>query len=252
MDNKMLLAVEMGNSATDVALFRGEEILEIEHLPTLEATAAMVANLAERWQAAYECELIPVFASVVPPFIPPVKEALTQNAGRETIYVNTFRTDLIPLQVEQPHAVGVDRVVNAVAAIHLVGRPVLVTSLGTATTFEVIDAEGRYLGGAICPGVGISSEALTQRAALLAPIGWEKPELLIGKTTLEHMQSGTYYGTLSMLQGMTERLREALGCPAPLVGTGGYSHLLAAEGVFDVHEPHLGLKGLALIGRERS
>ena len=151
MSSELIMTVEMGNSATDVGLFQGDELIEAEHLPTMEAVAPMVGNLAERWRAAYEADLPAVFASVVPLHNRAVREELVKATGRDVIYVNSFRTEIIPLDVEQPQSVGVDRIVNSVAAIHLVGKPVLVTSLGTATTFEVIDAEGKYIGGAIAP-----------------------------------------------------------------------------------------------------
>ena len=252
MADELLMAVEMGNSATDVGLFRGDELIEVEHLPTVEAAAPMIGNLAERWRAGYETDMPAVLASVVPQYNRALREELAKATDRDVIYVNAFRTELIPLDVDQPQSVGVDRIVNSVAAIHLVGKPVLVTSLGTATTFEVIDGEGKYIGGAIAPGVGISAEALSIKAALLAPFEWRKPDRMIGKTTLEHMRSGSYYGTRAMLEGMVQRFREELGTRAPWVATGGFSRLLAEDGIFDHHEPYLGLKGLAIIGRARA
>lgn len=251
MNDSYFMAVEMGNSATDVGLFRNVELLEVEHYPTVGAVVPMVGGLAERWCAAVEAELTAVFASVVPEHNRAMREELVKATGKEVIYVNAFRTEILPLHVDQPQSVGVDRIVNSLAASRLVGKPVLVTSLGTATTFEVIDADGAYLGGAICPGVGISAQALSTKAALLAPFEWEKPESLIGKTTLDHMRSGSYYGTLAMLEGMTRRFREALGTHAPLVGTGGFSRLLASENIFDVHDPYLTLKGLSMIAQDR-
>jgi type III pantothenate kinase len=171
--------------------------------------------------------------------------------GVQPVMVEDFKTQLLPLKVDRPETVGVDRVVNAYAAVHLFGCPAIVVSLGTATTFEAISDQGEYLGGAIAPGVKISLEALTQRAALLPPGKLEKPRHIIAKNTLEHMQSGIYYGTCSLMEGMVKRFRNLLGETARVIGTGGISQLFADEGIFDHHEPLLTLKGLELIHRRR-
>ncbi len=251
MTGHFLMTVEVGNTTIDVGLFRDDELIEVENLPTLDAAAPMLGNLAERWRTGYEVELTAILASVVPTHNRPIREELAKATERDVVYVNAIRTGLIPLLVEQPQSVGVDRIVNSVAAVNLIGPPIIITSLGTATTFEAIDRDGQYIGGAICPGVGISAEALSQKAALLAPFAWEKPERLIGKTTLDHMRSGSFYGTISMIEGMVRRFRQEIGEEAQLVGTGGFSHLLAGEGIFQHHEPHLSLKGLAIIGRQK-
>ncbi|MGC9328700.1 MAG: type III pantothenate kinase, partial [Candidatus Hinthialibacter sp.] len=174
-----------------------------------------------------------------------------ERRGDSPMMVEDFKTDLLPLRVDRPETVGVDRIVNCYAVAHLFSVPAIVISLGTATTFEAISAHGEYLGGAIAPGVKLSLESLTQRTALLPPAVIEKPKDVIGKNTLDHMKSGVFYGALSMMEGMVKRFKLKLGDQTAVIGVGGLSALFADEGLFDYHEPHLTLKGLELIHRHR-
>jgi type III pantothenate kinase len=149
--------------------------------------------------------------------------------------------------------VGADRVVNAVAAYELYGRPrqapLIVVDFGTATTFDAITGRGEYLGGVICPGVQISADALFQRAARLPRVDVQKPRTVIGRTTVTSMQSGLFFGYVGMVDGIVARMRGELGEPrAYCVGTGGLAEIISAEtDTIELVNPDLTLIGLRMI-----
>jgi type III pantothenate kinase len=152
------------------------------------------------------------------------------------------------LSVDNPREVGPDRVVNAVAAQNLYGKPVIIIDLGTATTFDVVSREGDYLGGVIAPGIGISSEALFTRTAMLPRIELIRPKQVIGRNTISAMQSGIIFGYIDLIEGMLRRIEEQLGGKARVVATGGQAYPLAQEvATIDIINPDLTLIGLRLI-----
>lgn len=241
-----LLAIDIGNSRANLGLFAGETLVAHEFYPSSVDYVEKICDIAETWRREPGVEAV-ILGSVVPRLGELIATLLEQRSGLRPVFVEGFKTRLLPLLVDRPESVGVDRVINCYAAIHLYGAPALVVSMGTATTFEAISKDGEYLGGAIAPGVRVSLEALTQRTALLPPAVWKKPDRLIGKNTLEHMESGIYYGAVSLIEGMTRRFREELGDSLLVIGTGGISQVIAEEGVFDRHDLELTLKGLRLI-----
>ncbi|HKC63692.1 MAG TPA: type III pantothenate kinase, partial [Pyrinomonadaceae bacterium] len=136
----------------------------------------------------------------------------------------------------------------AVAAVHKYGAPSIVVDFGTATTFNAIDAQGRYLGGVITPGINISSEALFQRAARLPPVEIKRPETVIGSSTVGSMQSGLYYGYIGLVDGILKRMLEELGASTRVVATGGLASLIATGSEYiSTVDPTLTLEGLRLI-----
>jgi type III pantothenate kinase len=144
--------------------------------------------------------------------------------------------------------VGADRIVNAVAAFDAHGGPCIVVDFGTATTFDAISPRGEYLGGVICPGVGISAEALFQRAARLPRVDIVRPRNIIGKTTVTSMQAGLYYGYLALVEGIVTRMREELEGRAVVVATGGLAGLVVGESKLVDHvDPLLTLTGLRIL-----
>jgi type III pantothenate kinase len=149
---------------------------------------------------------------------------------------------------DSPGDVGADRIVNAVAAVSRHGAPVIVVDFGTATTFDVVNDRGEYVGGVICPGIGISATALFQNAARLPRVEVRSPGVVIGRSTVTSMQSGLYFGYASMVEGLLERIRGELGGTARIVATGGLADLLAPEiPSIEAVEPTLTLLGLRLI-----
>jgi type III pantothenate kinase len=152
--------------------------------------------------------------------------------------------------MDNPREVGADRIVDAIAAHHLYGGPVIIVDMGTATTFEVVSRGGDYLGGAIAPGIMSSSEALFQRAAMLPRIELAPPGKVIGTNTIDAMKSGVVYGYVGLVEGMVQRIQKELGAKVKVVATGGFSGLIAREtSVIDEVNPDLTLIGLRLVYR---
>jgi type III pantothenate kinase len=150
--------------------------------------------------------------------------------------------------MDNPREVGTDRIANAAAAHHLYGGPVVITDLGTATTFDVVSKEGDYMGGAIAPGMGTASEALFMRAAKLPRVELVRPKHAIGTNTIAAMQSGVIFGYVALVEGMIARIEKELGQSAKVVATGGFAELIAREtAVINVVNPNLTLVGLRLI-----
>jgi type III pantothenate kinase len=154
----------------------------------------------------------------------------------------------MPILYEAPREVGADRIVNAVAAFDAYGGPCIVVDFGTATTFDAISARGEYLGGAICPGIGISAEALFQRAAKLPRVEITRPKSVIGRNTVGSMQAGLYYGYLGLVEGIVTRMRQELAGKPIVVATGGQaSLLLSGVAIVDHVDPFLTLTGLRIL-----
>jgi type III pantothenate kinase len=152
------------------------------------------------------------------------------------------------IRLDNPREVGPDRVVDAVAAQNLYGKPVIIIDFGTATTFDVVSKEGDYLGGAIAPGIVIATEALYTRTAALPRIGLSHPKQVIGKNTISAMQSGIIFGYIELIEGMIRRIEQELGSKAKVIATGGQAYLLAEEiPAIELVNPDLTLIGLRLI-----
>ena len=152
------------------------------------------------------------------------------------------------IKYDNPREVGADRIVNAVAAYELYGGPVIIIDFGTATTFCGVDKKGNYLGGAICPGIGISTEALVQRTAKLPRIEIRRTERVICRNTVESMQAGVFYGFVGQVEGLVARMRKELGAHAKVVATGGLAVVIGpSTKSIDVVEPMLTLEGLRII-----
>ena len=187
-------------------------------------------------------------SSSVPPLTGVVREMTARHFDVPTVVVGPGVRSGMPIRYENPREVGPDRIVNAVAALDLYGAPTIVVDLGTATTFDVISAAGEYLGGAIVPGVEISLDALTSRAASLRRIELtEAPRHVIGRTTAGSLQSGVIFGTAAMTDGMCERIEEELG-PATIIATGGLGSIVVPHARrVTAYEPWLTLHGLRLL-----
>jgi type III pantothenate kinase len=152
------------------------------------------------------------------------------------------------IRYENPKEVGADRIVNAVAAIELYGPPLIVVDFGTATTYDYIDEHGQYIGGAIAPGIGISTEALYQRAAKLPRIELSKPKDVIGRNTVNSMRSGIIYGYIGQVDGIVKRIIQETGTNPKVIATGGFAELIASESS-TIHEVNqlLTLTGLRIL-----
>ncbi len=153
----------------------------------------------------------------------------------------------VPLLYDNPREVGSDRVVNALAAYHLYGGPAIVVDFGTSTNFDVVSARGEFLGGALAPGIEISVDALAARGARLFKVELTRPRSVIGKSTVEALQSGLLYGFAGQVDGIVRRIVAELGAPTRVIATGGLATLVIGESeTIDAHEPDLTLIGLRL------
>ncbi len=185
--------------------------------------------------------------SVVPPALFPLRGACTKYFGLEPFVLQAGVKTGLKVRYRNPHEVGADRIAGAVAAsLRRPGRNVLVVDCGTATTFDAVTASGEYLGGAILPGIGISVDALAGRTAKLPTIEIARPGPVLGRSTIESIQSGVYHGHVGAIRHLVQELaREVFaGQPPAVIGTGGFARLLEPENLFDEIVPELVLLGL--------
>jgi type III pantothenate kinase len=253
----MLLTIDVGNSNIVLGVFEGAELIESWRLSTLRERTAdeigvWVAQLFQH--RALDPRRIHgiVMASVVPPLTGTLVTMAQRYFGLTPLNVDSSVDTGMTLKITYPAELGADRLVNAVAAHQLYGseprRPLIVVDFGTATTFDAVSPDGEYLGGVICPGVQISSDALFQRAARLPRVEVRRPCDVIGKTTVTAMESGLYYGYVSLVDGLVRRIRTELGANALCIATGGLAGVIAPEVDLIEHvDPDLTLQGLRMI-----
>jgi len=250
----MLLAVDVGNSTTVVGVFEGDQLTHHWRLSTVkrrtpDELAMVIAGVLELDGVAFGRG---VAGLVVGSVVPLATAALREMGARyldvdATVVEPGVRTG-IALRHENPRDLGADRIANAVAAQALYGGPAIVVDFGTATSFDVVDRDGAFIGGAIAPGVSTSSEALVARAARLPTVEPVAPPSAIGRTTVTALQSGIVYGAAGQVDGIIDRICQELGPGVTAVATGGLApSVLAACRNLDHHDPWLTLKGLRLV-----
>jgi len=192
-----------------------------------------------------------IISSVVPPVLIPIQHMCQRYFGIDPFVVGPGTKSGIAIHYDNPRDVGADRIVNAVAALdkyRKIGKPMIVIDLGTATTFDAILPSGDYLGGAIAPGISISSEALFNKTAKLPRIELIRPRKVICRNTVRSMQSGIMFGYVGLLEGIINRMKEELGGDVYVIATGGLANAMAADTkLIDVVEPFLTLDGLRIL-----
>jgi len=189
-----------------------------------------------------------ILSSVVPPVVPIWERVSSKLFGRSPQIVGPGMRTGMPVRYENPHEVGADRIVNAVAAFEIYGGPIIAVDFGTATTFDCISARGEYLGGVICPGIHISMEALFERASKLHRVEIARPKSVIGRTTTGALQSGLLYGYAGLVDSMVARIRRELGADTKVVATGGLARRIATESeAIDEVAPFLTHDGLRIL-----
>jgi type III pantothenate kinase len=253
----MLLAIDVGNTNIVLGVFDGETLVHGWRLQTLrERTSDELGLLVDGLFAHSRTERGQIrgviLGSVVPPLTGTIRSMVERYFGVRTIVVEPGVNTAMPILYDTPSEVGADRIVNGIAAWHRFGssggRPMIVVDFGTATTLDAISAKGEYLGGAICPGVTISADALFQRAARLPRIDVRKPSRVVGRTTVGAMESGLFYGYVGMVEGLVRRMDAELGGNAICVATGGLADVIAPETTLIHHvDPDLTLHGLRLV-----
>lgn len=263
----MLLAIDVGNTSIVFGVFAGKTLTASWRLSTHgkrtpdELGVIVLQMLQNRAIDVKQIDAV-ILCSVVPPLTGTVVEMVRNYVQRDALLVESGEQIGIAVLYENDKEVGADRLVNGVAAFELYGRQrgtaVIVVDFGTATTFDAISVAGEYLGGVICPGVQISADALFQRTALLSRVEIRRPSNVIGRTTTSSVQSGLYFGQISMIEGIVKRMRSELSKgngPSSLISehatciaTGGIAQLIAEEtGVFEMVDGDLTLHGLRII-----
>lgn len=254
----MLLVVDIGNTNIVLGTYDGDKLLHhwrvsTDRLKTGDEYGMLINNLFGFCGISMQNISAIIISSVVPPLVVPFTKMCQRYFGVEPLLVGPGIKTGIHIKYENPREVGADRIVNAVAAYVKYGGPLVIVDFGTATTFCAIAENGDYLGGAIAPGIGISTEALFQRAAKLPRIELVKPKNVICRNTVASMQSGIIYGFTGQVDEIVRRMQEEMGQDAFVVATGGLANMIAQEsGTINVVEHFLTLEGLRILYERNS
>ncbi|WP_123042715.1 type III pantothenate kinase [Cohnella candidum] len=249
----MILVVDVGNTNIVLGLYQNRELthhwrLSTNRSSTVDEYGVLITNLFQIANVkAQDIEGV-ILSSVVPPLMPTLERLFAKYVGKEPLIVGPGIKTGLNIRYENPKEVGADRIVNAVAGIEKYGAPLIVVDFGTATTFDYIDASGAYLGGAIVPGIGISAEALYQRAAKLPRIELSKPRMVVGRNTVAAMQSGIIFGYAGQVDGIVRRIFKEFDGKPRVIATGGLAELIADESeTIELVDPLLTLEGLRIV-----
>jgi type III pantothenate kinase len=249
----MLLTIDIGNTNIKIGVYQDERLtahwrVTTERHRLADEYLVLLHNLFDLGgidpREIDGCAI----SCVVPPLTGEFRTLCRTYFHVEPLMVNATTPTGLRYNVDAPAELGADRIANSLAAFRRYGGPVIVLAFGTATTFDVITADGEYIGGAIAPGIGISADALFRLAAKLYQVELVRPPSVIGKNTIHHMQSGVILGYAGLVEGLVHRMQAELGTSCPVVATGGLAELIAAETeAITTVEPYLTLEGLRLI-----
>lgn len=249
----MLAAIDIGNTNIVVGVFDGEKLVSdfrvsTRHTATSDEYAFLLDGLFRIAGVEFDGIDGACMCSVVPPLTEVFESLVERYFHCPLVQVGPGVRTGISISYEAPKDVGADRVVNALAANERFGTDVVIVDFGTATTFDAVTGAGEYLGGVIVPGVTVSLEALFARTAKLPRVELARPESVIGRSTVHSIQSGAYYGYLSVVDGLVTRMREEMTPPVKALATGGLASMLCSESqVIDEVDHNLTLRGLRLI-----
>lgn len=251
--DQLLILIDVGNTNAVFGVYRDDQLVK----------SLRLATTGKRTADEYLALLLPLFQSsgldpaatgsvIISSVVPPLRSTLDDLSrrlfGRRPVFIDAHTDTGLPVRYDNPAEVGADRIVNALAARQLHGAPVVVVDFGTATTFDVVNAEGEYVGGLITPGISISSEALFSAASRLYRVDIRQPQRLVGGDTAGAMQSGIYYGYIGLVDGILERLKAEMPNLRKVIATGGLAELIASGSVhIDEVDQLLTLTGLKLI-----
>lgn len=250
----MLLVFDVGNTNIVLGLYDGDKMIyhwraATNELKTADEYAASLGMMFQLDGVTFAMVTDIIISSVVPPVNPTLEYLCRRYFHVEPMMVGPGMKTGLNILYDNPRELGADRIVNAVAGITLYGGPLIIIDLGTATTFCAIDEKKRYLGGAVTPGIGISMEALFQRASKLSRIELTPASSVICKNTVSAMQSGIYYGAIGQVDGIVRRMKKEMGYKEiKVIATGGLADLIASQSeTIDVIDPLLTLKGLYIL-----
>lgn len=249
----MLLVIDVGNTHTVLGIFAEDELryhwrVVTEPERTVDEFGILLSNLFTFHGIKSDEIKGMAMSCVVPPMLPILEEVAEKYFHIKPLVIGPGIKTGMPIFYDNPAEVGADRIVNSVAAYEQYRQELIVVDFGTATTFDFISAKGEYMGGAIAPGIGISMECLFQRASKLPRVELLKPKGVIGKSTVQSMQAGIFYGYVGLVDEMVRRIREETRSDPKVVATGGWAGLIASESK-TIHEVDelLTLKGLRII-----
>ena len=249
----MLLVIDVGNTNMVLGVYKDTELLDhwrisTDRQRTTDEYGVLIRELFYLNDLRADDINAIIISSVVPPVVPTLERMCQRYFGLSPLLIGPGIKTGMDIRYDNPREVGADRIVNAVAAYEKYGGPVIIVDFGTATTFCAVDAKGVYLGGSICPGIGIATEALVQRTAKLPRIELKRTDSVICRNTIESMQAGVFYGFVGQVEGIVSRMRRELDMSARVVATGGLAVVIApATKAIDVVEPMLTLEGLRII-----
>ena len=228
----MLLAIDIGNTNLVIGCIENDEILfkariATDRTRTSDQYGVEIKSMIEAYGVKVSQIDDCIISSVVPPVFNSVKTGVIKVIGKQPMVVGPGLKTGLDIHMDVPSQVGSDRIVIAVAALAEYQAPLILMDLGTATTIEVVEPENKYMGGVIIPGVRVSLDALTSRAAQLPGISLDRPKHVIGKNTVDCMRSGMMYGTAAMLDGLIERMEAELGHSCTIIATGGMAQFVA-------------------------
>ena len=260
----MLLAIDIGNTNMVLGVIDGDEVIEhwrIATVPdrTADELAVVLHGLLGRTTAFADKDIDGIsLCSTVPSVLHEMREMCKRYySGITTVIVEPGVKTGVPVRTDNPKEVGSDRIMNSLAAVHLYGGPAVVVDFGTSTNFDAVSAHGEFVGGVLAPGIEISVDALSRRAAQLLKVELTKPPRVIGKNTVESLQSGIIYGFAAQVEGVVKRMARELWPADPgkvtIIATGGLAPLVIDEvSVIDAYEPWLTLIGLRLVYEKNS
>ena len=248
----MLLVVDVGNTNTVLGLYRGRSLTNHWRLTsgnhTSDELGLAILNLFLNAGIGKGKVDGAIVSSVVPPMDLALKEAIEVYLGVDPLFVTTGLDLGVEVLYRAPHEVGADRLVNAVAGVQAYGAPLVIVDFGTAITLDVVSKDKAYLGGAIAPGMAVSMEALFGKTARLPKVSLTAPYSVIGKTTMESIQSGIMYGTAGLIDSLVRRIWSELGVKTRVVATGGQAESVCRyTETIETVDPWLTLEGLRLI-----
>ncbi len=249
----MLLAVNVGNTGTVLGVFRDHELawhwrIATEPDRTADELALQFGGFLEQQGLSFSRQITGVaISSVVPPSTDALREMVANYFHFPPVVVGPGTRTGMPILTDNPREVGADRIVNALGAFTKFGGPAIVVDVGTATTYDAVSDRGEFLGGVIAPGLAISGAALTEHTARLPRVELAVPRSVIGRNTVEAIQSGLVFGTAGEIDGVVERIQKEIG-PATVVITGGLAPVVLPEcSTINHHEPWLTLEGLQIV-----
>jgi type III pantothenate kinase len=255
----MLLTIDVGNTNTVLGLFEGDEVVEhwriaTDPVRTADELAVILQGLLAQSALRAQPDISGIaLCSTVPSVLHEMREMFRRYHGDvPAIIVEPGIKTGVPVRMDNPKEVGSDRIMNSLAAVHLYGGPAIVVDFGTSTNFDAVSAKGEFVGGALAPGIEISVDALSRRAAQLLKVELTRPPRVIGKNTVEALQSGIVYGFAGQVEGIARRMAAELSPDDPgavtVIATGGLASLVIDEvPIIDAHEPWLTLIGLRLV-----